>query len=153
MILFDLIFNLFFNSFFKQTQKNFDPVEIGRQILTQVKKMLQSLIILMVGSIIFCMLIGHLITRTLDLLDQGGFYFSNSIIFLLILMIIDLGIIIFVLNKTIKEDENEMAKQQQESAPKGTSPIESAIAALIIDFVRQRQENREKENHEQNHGP
>ena len=113
--------------------------------------MLQSLIILMVGSIIFCMLIGHLITRTLDLLDQGGFYFSNSIIFLLVLMVIDLGIIIFVLNKTVKEDENEMAKQQQESAPKGASPIESAIAALIIDFVRQRQENREKETHEQDH--
>lgn len=148
MILFDLIFNLFFSSFFKQTQKNFDPVEIGRQILTQVKKMLQSLIILMVGSIIFCMLIGHLITRTLDLLDQGGFYFSNSIILLLVLMVIDLAIIIYVLNKTIKEDENETAKNQQDQIPQGASPIESAIAALIIDFVKQRQETREKEVHE-----
>lgn len=148
MILFDLIFNLFFSSFLKQTQKNFDPVEIGRQILTQVKKMLQSLIILMVGSIIFCMLIGHLITRTLDLLDQGGFYFSNSIILLLVLMVIDLAIIIYVLNKTIKEDENETAKNQQDQIPQGASPIESAIAALIIDFVKQRQETREKEVHE-----
>ena len=61
---------------------------------------------------------------------------------------IDLAIIIYVLNKTIKEDENEMAKNQQDQLPQGASPIESAIAALIIDFVKQRQENREKETQE-----
>lgn len=147
MIFFEMLFNLFL----RQTQKSFDPAEISRQILTQVKKMLQSLIILLVGSVIFCMLIGHLITRTLDLLDQGGFHFSNSIILLLVLVIIDLAIIVYVLNKTIKEDQAEAAREIPQASSSASSPIESAIAALIIDFVRQREVSREESRENKSH--
>lgn len=136
-----MLVELFMNFFLKQTQKNFDPVEIGKQILIQVKKLLQSLIILLVASVIFCMLVGHLITRTLDLLDNGGFYFSNSVILLLILTVIDLIVIVYVLKKTTKEDQDQ-EKETPQPPRSSFSPIEGAIAALIIDFVKQREVNR-----------
>lgn len=136
------LIELFINFFLKQSQKAFDPAEIGRQILLQIKKILQSLIILLVGSVIFCMLIGHLIARTLDLLDKGEFYFSNSVILLLVLTLIDLAVIIYVLKKTMKEAPEEAPKQDQSSSGNTISPIEGAVAALIIDFIKQREVSR-----------
>ncbi len=137
-----MLMELIINFFLKQTQKAFDPAEFGKQILVQVKKMLQSIIILLVASVIFCMLVGHLITRTLDLLDNGGFIFSNSVILLLILTFIDLAIIIFVLKKTTQDDPEDIPKEAPPQSGYKISPIEGAIAALIIDFVKQREVNR-----------
>lgn len=141
MAFIDLLIKIFMG----QTQKNFDPAEIGQQILKQIKKMLQSLIILAVASVIFCMLVGHLISRSLDLLDSGGFIFSNSIILLLVLSVVDLIVIAYVLKKTIEEDEKENSKANQTPQASGPSPLEGAIAALIIDFVKQREHSRELE--------
>lgn len=143
MSILDFIFKLFMG----QAPKAFDPAEIGQQILAEIKKMLQSLIVLTVLSVVFCILTAHFITRTLDLLDKGNFYFSHSILLLLALMVIDLFAIAYVLKKATQEENQQTSRNNQRisSNESTTSPLEGAIAALIIDFVKQREVAREVE--------
>lgn len=127
---------------FGQNSMSMNPVDIGQQIIAQLKKILMSLIILFICCVVFCLLMGYLVDRILTLMDQGTFYFSNSIIFLLILIVINIGTIVWALRKASAKEENSSKEKNQELIPMN-SPLESAVAALIFDFIKERETKRE----------
>lgn len=126
-----------------QSQGMINPAEIGNQILLQLKKILKSLIILFIGSVLFCLFTGYLIDRTLSLLDEGSFRFTNSIILLLVLITVNLVVIVMALKKaTAKEIPSVKETALQVNPAPTTSPLEAAIAALIFDFIKEREKSR-----------
>lgn len=116
-----------------------NPAEFANQILSQVKKILKSLIILLIGSVLFCLIMGYLIDRVLTQMDLGSFELTSSIIFLIVLLCIDLAVIIWSLKKI--SDTEEVKKEMAVQAPQQDSVLETAIAALILSFVNDRQTN------------
>jgi|GEM_PF-2786978 len=123
-------------------QQVFDPKEIGHQILSVLRKILKSLIILLIGSVIFCLLMGYLIDRLLGQLDQGSFALTPSISLLIVLIVMDAFILRSALRKVVEDKESEVETQTSST----TSPVEMALAALILDFVKERENNREAKN-------
>jgi F0F1-type ATP synthase assembly protein I len=120
-----------------------NPVEISKQILSQVKKILKSLIILFICSVIFCLLMGYLVDRILNQMDLGSFVFTNSIVFLLVLIAINLVIIAWSLKKASAKEESA-PRPEYNDMRSSDSPIETAIAALILDFIKERESARSK---------
>lgn len=114
------------------------PVEISKQILAQFKKALKSLIILFIGTVSFCILIGYLIDRALTQLDAGSFVITNSIIFLLSLLAINLLVIFWALNKASSKDDTSIHEIKTE-VRRTDSAMETAIAALILNFIKERE--------------
>lgn len=139
MVLLDMIFGLFTGN----RQSSFSPEALVDQFFNSLKKILQSLIILIICSILLCVLMGYLIDRCLSLLDAQNFHFSNSIIFLLILIVIDFGMIFWSLRKVI--DKPEEPQKKESNTASSTGHVEAAIAALIFDFVKEREANRNLE--------
>lgn len=137
-----------------QNQSRMNPSEIGHQILFQITKILKSLIILFIGSVLFCLLMSYLIERILLLMDEGNLHFSNSIIFLIVLIFLNLLTIAWALKiATAKESMNNRDNSQVQQPP-STSPIETAVAALIFDFIKDQEKKRETKNENQQHsGP
>ncbi len=86
---------------------------------------------------------GYLIDRCLSLLDAQDFHLSNSIIFLLVLIVVDFGMIFWSLRKVI--DKPEELQKKEVSQASSTGHVEAALAALIFDFVKEREENRNQE--------
>ena len=115
-----------------------NPVEISKQILAQLKSVLKSLIVVLICSVVFCLLMGYLIDRTLTQLDAGAFEITNSIIFLVVLIVIDLIVMILSLKKASAKDEAPV-KEIQPVPRSSDSPIETAIAALILTFIKERE--------------
>ena len=120
------------------------PVEISKQILAQLKSVLKSLIVVMICSVVFCLLMGYLIDRTLTQLDAGAFEITNSIVFLLVLIGIDLIVMIVSLKKAAAKDEAPV-KEVQPAPRSSESPIETAVAALILNFIKEREQARERD--------
>ena len=116
-----------------------NPAEFANQILNQVKKILKSLIILLIGSVLFCLIMGYLIDRVLTQMDLGSFELTSSIIFLIVLLCIDLAVILWSLKKI--SDSEEVKKEMTVQAHQQDSVLETAIAALILSFVNDRQTN------------
>lgn len=137
MVLLDMIFGLFTGN----RQSSFSPEALVDQFFNSLKKILQSLIILIICSVLLCVLLGYLIDRCLTLLDAQNFHLSNSIIFLLVFIVLDLGMIFWSLRKVIDKPAEAPKK---EAAPSG-GHVEAAIAALIFDFVKEREARREEE--------
>ncbi len=146
MNLLDIILKIFMG----HNQSSMNPSEIGNQILLQLKKILKSLIILFIGSVLFCLLMSYLIERILFLMDQGNLHFSNSIIFLLALISLNLITIAWALKIATAKDGSSKESTQQPAVPT-TSPIETAVAALIFDFIKDQERKREHQN--ENHQP
>lgn len=146
--------DIFLKIFMNQNQSRMNPSEIGHQILFQITKILKSLIILFIGSVLFCLLMSYLIERILLLMDEGNLHFSNSIIFLIVLIFLNLLTIAWALKiATAKESMNNRDNSQVQQPP-STSPIETAVAALIFDFIKDQEKKRETKNENQQHsGP
>jgi len=119
-----------------------NPVEISKQILFQIKKILKSLIILFICAVIFCLLLGYLIDRTLTQMDAGSVEFTNSIIFLIVLIVINLIVMAWALKKASEKDEAPV-KEPRAEIPNPASPLETAVAALILNFIKERELTRE----------
>ena len=113
-----------------------NPAEFANQILSQVKKILRSLIILLIGSVLFCLIMGYLIDRVLTQMDLGAFSLTSSIIFLIMILCLDLVVILWSLKKISDSDE---PKKEIAVQPPQDSVLETAIAALILSFVNDRQ--------------
>lgn len=126
--------------FMGRKDSSFSPEAIIDQVFNSFKKILQSLIILIICSILFCILAGNLINRSLDLMDNQNLHFSNSIILLLVLLVVDTLVIVWSLRKVVDKPQSQQAQKQSTSA--SSSPIESAVAALIFDFVKERESKR-----------
>lgn len=114
-----------------------NPAEFANQILGQIKKILRSLIILLIGSVLFCLIMGYLIDRVLTQMDLGAFSLTSSIIFLIVILCLDLAVILWSLKKISDSDE---PKKDITVQPPQDSVLETALAALILSFVNERQE-------------
>lgn len=136
MFLLDIILKLLMG----KKKSSYSPEVMVEQLIMGLKKILRSLIILLICSVFFCILLGYLVDRTLSLLDSGNLHFSNSIIFLMMLLFIDLAVIIWSLQKINERPTTLVKEERSRSTP--SSPLESAVAALIFDFVREREEKR-----------
>lgn len=136
------LLELFMKLFLGQGQAStmINPAEIGNQILGQLKKILKSLMILTICVVIFCLLMGYLIDRVLTQMDLGAFQFTNSIIFLLVLIGINLVVMAASLKKA--EAKEEVEKERLPAPTRMESPLETAIAALIFDYVKERETKR-----------
>ena len=136
------LLELFIKMFLGQGQAStmINPAEVGNQILGQLKKILKSLMILTICVVIFCLLMGYLIDRVLTQMDSGAFQFTNSIIFLLILILINVIVMAASLKKA--EAKEEVEKERLPVAARTESPLETAIAALIFDYVKERETKR-----------
>jgi high-affinity Fe2+/Pb2+ permease len=113
-----------------------NPAEFANQILGQIKKILRSLIILLIGSVLFCLIMGYLIDRVLTQMDLGAFSLTSSIVFLIVILCLDLAVILWSLKKISDSDE---PKKEITFQPPQDSVLETAIAALILSFVNDRQ--------------
>lgn len=139
MFIFDIILGLLMG----KKKSSFSPEAIVEQFFIGFKKILQSLVILLICSVLLCVLLGYLIDRTLNLLDGQNLHFSNSIILLIVLIMIDLFMIYWSFQKL--NDKPQIISHETPVRASG-SPIESALAALIFDFVRERETKRTEEN-------
>lgn len=135
MVLLDIILGLIMG----KKKSSFSPEVIVDQVFEGLKKILQSLIVLLICSVLFCVLLGYLIDRTLTLLDTQNLHFSNSIILLLVLIIIDTAVIMWSLKKF---NDKPHVHKEESRAKSANSPIESAVAALIFDYVKEREAKR-----------
>lgn len=112
--------------------------EISNHIFDQLKKVLKSLIVLFICSVIFCLLMGYLIDRVLTQIDSDVFVFTNSIIFLLVLIIVNLIAMAWALKKASRKDE-PVLKEVEKKLSSEVSPLETAVAALILSFIKDRE--------------
>ena len=139
MFLLDILFGLLMG----KKKSSFSPEAIVDQFFIGLKKILRSLIILLICSVLLCILLGYLIDRTLNLLDNQNLHLSNSIILLIVLIIVDLALIFWSLQKINDKPQHQ---PQTDARPKSSgSPIESAVAALIFDYVKERESKRDEE--------
>lgn len=139
MFLLDVVLGLLMG----KKKSTFSPEAIVDQFFIGLKKILQSLIILLICSVLLCILLGYLIDRTLNLLDNQNLHLSNSIILLIVLIVVDLALIFWSLQKI---NEKPQTQVKEETRPKTSgSPIESAVAALIFDYVKERESKRVEE--------
>jgi high-affinity Fe2+/Pb2+ permease len=115
-----------------------NPAEFANQILIQVKKILKNLIILLIGSVLFCLIMGYLIDRVLTQMDLGSFNLTSSIIFLVVILCLDLAVIVWSLKKI---SDTEGPKKEIVAAPPQDSVLETALAALVLSFVNDMQTN------------
>lgn len=133
-------------------------LQLTKEILNQMRRVV-TLISMLVGSLIlFCLGMSYFIDRTLDQLDRGDFTLTPSLIFLLIFMLVCLGTVVYSTNKNVwtkilkkdpEEEEAEKEINRQRMATQHNNPIEAAISLFILDLVKERELNREKEKIEQ----
>lgn len=115
-----------------------NAAEVTKQILAQLKNVLKSLITLFICSVIFCLLTGYLIDRTLTQIDSGPFVFTNSIIFLLVLIVVNLIVMAWALKRASEKDQ-PASKEICSGSRNDGSPLETAIAALIFSYIKERE--------------
>lgn len=127
-------------------------IRLSQEILNQLRRVI-TLVAMLVGSLVlFCLGMSYFIDRTLDQLDGGNFSFTPSLIFLSIFMAVCLIVVFYSTNKSVwtsvfkKDQEEEEAKQQKAEVPnQGANPIETAVSLLILDFVKEREFNRQND--------
>ena len=146
----ELFLNYFLGKKNAFSEKTF---EISAEILNQLRRIL-ILVVLTVGSLaLFCMGVSHLIERFLNNIDTGETLFTPSIWFILGYLALCIGVMIYATRKQnwldiFKSNEKEDAVAQT-PALTGSGQLESVISLLILDFVKERESKRAKEQQEQ----
>ncbi|MBC7428955.1 MAG: hypothetical protein H7336_10110 [Bacteriovorax sp.] len=133
-------------------------LEISAEILNQLRRIL-ILVVLTLGSLaLFCMGMSHLIERFLNNIDHGDALFTPSIWFILGFLIICAGVMVYATRKQNWMDIFKAGKKEEEeeaAAPKpllcGSGQLESVISLLILDFVKERESKRAREQHHSSH--
>lgn len=119
---------------------------LTEQIVLNVRA-LATIILSSVGALaLFCsgfyMLLSHIAVQW----DQnGGLHFTATLLISASLTILSLGTLIYCLKPTTWLKATGLQQTQQISAARGAkagSPIEGAVANLIMDFVHQREQSR-----------
>lgn len=131
--------------------------EISVEILNQVRRILILVVITLGALTMFCMGMSHLIERVLNKLDEGSFYFTPAIGVILFFLVICIGVLIYSTNKNVWLNIFKKEKAQLEEAPPASplgNQIESVISLLVLDFIKERESNREarKNNPKENNG-
>lgn len=115
---------------------------LSQQMVLHVRAVSIVLITGIGSLVIFCTTLCFLISNVAAQLDQEeGFSFTGSTLVFSITAAISLAVLLFSLRR--KTWLNTVGLQQSETK-KTTSPIESAIALLIMDFVESRKEQRKE---------
>lgn len=115
------------------------PTELLDQMMERLRKSLKPLIILFLCSIMSCVTLAYLIDRFLDQLDASEFVFTRSIGLLLLL----LAAFVFTLIRTLATlTRKDPALTKAQERQKIETALETALAALIMSYVNEREEKR-----------
>ncbi|HXH31805.1 MAG TPA: hypothetical protein VNJ01_13415 [Bacteriovoracaceae bacterium] len=111
--------------------------EIATQVLSHLRKLLRTLVILLITSVTLCVLLGYLIDRVLTQIDTGSFAVTNSINFLCGLVVANVLAVVWALRSSAPRDRQAVRIESRETGHQ-TSPIETAVAAFILSFIKDR---------------
>ncbi len=131
----------FLSTFLSQSLSFLSPTAIIDQIFERFQKVLKTLIILIVCTAMSCVTLAYLIDRFLNQLDAGEFVITRSIILLVILLTGFTLTLVFAF-KDLSRKEAEVRKLQQ--VQRTESALEAALAALVLDYVKEREEKRQQ---------
>ncbi|MES2526704.1 MAG: hypothetical protein V4598_06435 [Bdellovibrionota bacterium] len=129
----------FLSTFLSQSLSFLSPNALIDQIFERFQKVLKTLIILFICTIMSCVTLAYLIDRFLNQLDAGEFVLSRSII-LLVLLLIGFCVTLTLTLKSLNRKQAEARKSQE--LQRTESALEAALAALVLDFVKEREEKR-----------
>ena len=129
----------FITTFLSQSLSFLGPNAIIDQIFERLHKILKTLIILVVCTAMSCVTLAYLIDRFLNQLDAGEFTVTRSII-LLVLLLIGFSLTLALTFKSLTRKEAEARKRQE--IQRTESALEAALAALVMDYVKEREEKR-----------
>jgi hypothetical protein len=123
-------------------------LEISAEILNQLRRIL-ILIVLTLGSLaLFCMGMSLLIERLLNNLDQSQMIMTPSIWFLLAFQALCVLTILYATQKSkwleIFKQEKDTKSSQAPQGPLIGGQLESVLALLVMDFIKEREANRER---------
>ena len=131
----------FLSTFLSQSLSFLSPTAIIDQIFERFQKVLKTLIVLVICTIMSCVTLAYLIDRFLNQLDTGEFALTRSII-LLVVLLMGLSITIILTLKNLTQKEAEIRKRQV--TQRTESALEAALAALVLDYVKEREEKRQQ---------
>jgi uncharacterized membrane protein YidH (DUF202 family) len=143
----ELIFKYFIGNRNAFSEKTF---EISAEILNQLRRIL-ILIVLTLGSLaLFCMGVSHLIERFLNNIDHGDLLFTPSIWFILGFLVVCVAVMVYATRKQnwmdiFKSEKRNESVADRSQEPKGHGQLESVISLLILDFVKERESKRARE--------
>lgn len=146
----ELFLNYFLGKKNALSEKTF---EISAEILNQLRRIL-ILVVLTIGSLaLFCMGVSHLIERFLNNIDTGEAIFTPSIWFILGFLAICVAVMIYATRKQNWLDIFKSSERGETVAQapmlSGSGQLESVISLLILDFVKEREAKRAKEQKDQ----
>lgn len=129
-------------------------LEISAEILNQLRRIL-ILVVLTLGSLaLFCMGMSHLIERFLNNIDTGIAIFTPSIWFILGFLVLCVGVMIYATRKQNWMDIFKAGKKEEVPASTsilgGNGQLESVLSLLILDFVKERESKRAREEQHNN---
>ena len=146
----EILFSYFIGKRNAFSEKSF---EISAEILNQLRRIL-ILVVMTLGSLaLFCMGVSHLIERFLNNIDHGDALFTPSIWFILGFLIICIGVMVYATRKQNWMDIFKSEKKEEAQAALhtpilgGSGQLESVISLLILDFVKERESKRAREQH------
>ena len=131
----------FLSTFLSQSLSFLSPTAIIDQIFERFQKVLKTLIVLVICTIMSCVTLAYLIDRFLNQLDTGEFALTRSII-LLVVLLMGLSLTIILTLKNLTQKEAEIRKRQV--TQRTESALEAALAALVLDYVKEREEKRQQ---------
>ena len=131
----------FLSNFLSQSLSFLSPTAIIDQLFERFQKVLKTLIILAVCTVMSCVTLAYLIDRFLNQLDAGEFVVTRSII-LLVLLLIGFSLTLTFTLKSLNRKEAEARKRQD--LQRTESALEAALAALVMDYVKEREEKRQQ---------
>ncbi len=129
----------FISNFLSQCLSFLSPTTIIDQLMERLKKILKTLIVLFICTIMSCITLAYLIDRFLTQLDAGEFALTRSMVVLFIMFFGLIATLILTL-KNLTSKDNE-AKKIQEFKRTETA-LEAALAALVMSYVSEREEKR-----------
>ena len=131
----------FLSNLLSQSLSFLSPTAIIDQLFERFQKVLKTLIILAVCTVMSCVTLAYLIDRFLNQLDAGEFVVTRSII-LLVLLLIGFSLTLTFTLKSLNRKEAEARKRQD--LQRTESALEAALAALVMDYVKEREEKRQQ---------
>ena len=131
----------FLSTFLSQSLSFLSPTAIIDQLFERFQKIIKTLIILVVSTVMSCVTLAYLIDRFLNQLDAGEFVVTRSII-LLVLLLIGFSLTLTLTLKSFTRKEAETRKRQE--LQRTESALEAALAALVMDYVKEREEKRQQ---------
>lgn len=124
--------------FFKETSS-----VITQQVVLQARALTQLLVSTVAALVFCCVGISMLIISLAKQLDsQDSFYFTDGMFLYLALSILAIGLLLYSLRKKTWLRTMSFNEKPAQGAGRQGSPLEAAIAMLVLDFVEERQKRR-----------